>query len=644
MKRPSIKTALIIAFSASSIMTGALAAYSISSLSFTNSQVREIAQDWLPSVSLMKEADVAISDLRVAFRDHVLAVDDQTEAAAKAAIEREHERLLKTLDQYETLVTEDSEKKMLADIRARVSDYMQFGNAMVTASSQQKDEEAKQILAQKMRPASVAISETIDQLVTINTEGADHAFADSQSAFSVTLWVIGIIIGLCAIVAVAAIWFAISGVAAPIRAITGSMKSLADGDKQSDIPFGGRADEIGDMAAAVEVFRQNALTNERLENETVAQRKTVEDQRQLTQKVDAQRAAEMAQATASLGEGLKRLSSGDLAYRLNTPFAQDFEGLRNDFNAAVKQLADTIKDVAAAASQIDSGTLEISQSANDLSKRTEQQAASLEETAAALDEITANVTNASKRADEARAAAIDANSSAELSGQVMANAVEAMHKIEKSSSEIANIIVVIDEIAFQTNLLALNAGVEAARAGDAGKGFAVVAQEVRELAQRSAKAAKEIKDLIGNSSTQVSSGVKLVSETGEALGTIRSHIVMINQHMEAIATSAKEQSVGLSEVNTAVNQMDQVTQQNAAMVEESNAASATLATEAARLRDLVGRFELGQSTQGTSRQTPYLREVRNTERPAPSPVHRAVGKVAAAFGAKPSKPDSWEEF
>ncbi|MCF6371387.1 methyl-accepting chemotaxis protein, partial [Rhizobium halophilum] len=220
---------------------------------------------------------------------------------------------------------------------------------------------------------------------------------------------------------------------------------------------------------------------------------------------------------------------------------------------------------------IDSGSREISQSAEDLSKRTEQQAASLEETAAALDQITTNVANSSKRAEEARTVAIQANENARQSGTVVANAVDAMGKIEQSSNQISSIIGVIDDIAFQTNLLALNAGVEAARAGEAGKGFAVVAQEVRELAQRSATAAKEIKDLIRNSSVEVANGVQLVSQTGEALKTIETYIVTINQHMDAIATSSREQSVGLSEVNTAVNQMDQVTQQNAAMVEEANA-------------------------------------------------------------------------
>jgi methyl-accepting chemotaxis protein len=238
-----------------------------------------------------------------------------------------------------------------------------------------------------------------------------------------------------------------------------------------------------------------------------------------------------------------------------------------------------------------------------------------------------------------------------------------MGRIEQSSNQISNIIGVIDDIAFQTNLLALNAGVEAARAGEAGKGFAVVAQEVRELAQRSAKAAKEIKELIRNSSAEVGSGVKLVSETGEVLKTIEGYIVTINQHMDAIATSAREQSVGLSEVNTAVNQMDQVTQQNAAMVEEANAAGATLANEAARLRTLIAGFQLGrpeagqaQGGQSAAPRRPALAPASASHGSAPvsSPARSMVGKIAKAFGGRSasasaaaspaSATDTWEEF
>ena len=317
----------------------------------------------------------------------------------------------------------------------------------------------------------------------------------------------------------------------------------------------------------------------------------VNDEMLLKERMEREAASDQVTVSA-LAEALAELAQGNLTHRITAEFSAKTAGLRSDFNETAAKLQETLNAVSVAASGILSGSSEISTSSDDLSRRTEQQAASLEETAAALDQITVNVANSSKRTEEARSVAVQANTSAAQSGKVVANAVDAMHKIEQSSNEISNIIGVIDEIAFQTNLLALNAGVEAARAGEAGKGFAVVAQEVRELAQRSAKAAKEIKDLIRNSSAEVQSGVTLVSETGEALKTIESYIVTINQHMDSIATSAREQSVGLAEVNTAVNQMDQVTQQNAAMVEESNAASATLAEEAGRLNQLISQFRL----------------------------------------------------
>ncbi|MET3587851.1 methyl-accepting chemotaxis protein [Pseudorhizobium tarimense] len=381
----------------------------------------------------------------------------------------------------------------------------------------------------------------------------------------------------------------------PIKALSDDMQKLAGGQTDLTLQGKNRKDEIGDMAAAVEVFRLAAIANKQLETQAIAQREAAEsDRMRLAAEAEATARLKLQQATSSLATGLRRLASGDLSFQLTEPFAPDFEDLRHDLNATVEQLSATLTSVAHAAGSIDSGTREIRMSSDDLCNRTEQQAAFLEQTAAALDEITANVSNASKRAEEARNVAIDANKSAARSGVVVANAVQAMQRIEQSSEEISSIIGVIDEIAFQTNLLALNAGVEAARAGDAGKGFAVVAQEVRELAQRSAKAAKEIKDLIRNSSSEVDCGVKLVQDTGEALTAIGQYVATINQHMDAIATSSREQSLGLAEVNTAVNQMDQVTQRNAAMVEETTAASAALASESRKLHELVSQFQVAK--------------------------------------------------
>ncbi|TCN29929.1 methyl-accepting chemotaxis protein [Sinorhizobium americanum] len=343
-----------------------------------------------------------------------------------------------------------------------------------------------------------------------------------------------------------------------------------------------------------------------------------------------------------LADALNRLANGDLTQQLNTPFLPTLEQLRTDFNGASGKLREALRAVAGNASAIAAGAQQVRSASDDLSKRTEQQAASVEETAAALEEITTTVADSSHRAEEAGQLVRKTRENAEHSGAVVRSAVEAMGKIENSSSEISKIIGVIDEIAFQTNLLALNAGVEAARAGEAGKGFAVVAQEVRELAQRSAKAAKEIKDLITDSNAHVKNGVALVGETGSALDTIVSQVQQVNGNVEAIVTASREQATGIKEINQAVNTMDQGTQQNAAMVEESTAAAHSLAREAEALFQLLGQFNIGD---GTSSRKLQPAAALAAAKPAMSPVRTPAAKVTAAYhGNAALADDDWEEF
>ncbi|MGL3606444.1 methyl-accepting chemotaxis protein [Rhizobium sp. G187] len=304
-----------------------------------------------------------------------------------------------------------------------------------------------------------------------------------------------------------------------------------------------------------------------------------------------------------LAASLKAMSEGDLSRPISEPFLPALEKLRQDFNLASGKLRETLQTILSNAGTIAAASQQIQSASGELAKRTEQQAASVEETAAALEEITTTVSDSSHRAQDAGQMVRRTKDSAEHSGHVVGQAVDAMGKIEHSSAEISNIIGVIDEIAFQTNLLALNAGVEAARAGEAGKGFAVVAQEVRELAQRSAKAAKEIKTLITASNEHVKSGVNLVGETGRALEDIVRQVTEVDGNVAAIVEASKEQAVGLKEINTAVNTIDQGTQQNAAMVEETTAAAFSLAREAQQLFALLGQFNIGEppaKTQPTS--------------------------------------------
>jgi methyl-accepting chemotaxis protein len=349
-----------------------------------------------------------------------------------------------------------------------------------------------------------------------------------------------------------------------------------------------------------------------------------------------------------VGSALYRLAEGDVESRIAHKLLPTMDKLRVDFNAAAENLQATLKTVSVTGHTIQSATREISTATDNLSRRTEQQAASLEQTAAALDQITTTVRKTAEGAIRARQVVATARSDAEKSGTIVRDAVAAMGEIEKSSKEIGNIIGVIDEIAFQTNLLALNAGIEAARAGDAGRGFAVVATEVRALAQRSADAAKEIKTLISGSGQQVASGVALVGDAGQALERIVAQVTEINGVIAEIAASAQEQASGLSEVNTAVNQMDQVTQQNAAMVEETAAVSGQLANHGESLIRVIAAFKLGHIPPEQNDPAPGFTEHGHALKPIrPKPQLIAVASAGAA--RKPASAIAggeaeWSEF
>ncbi len=439
------------------------------------------------------------------------------------------------------------------------------------------------------------------------------------------------------------LYVATRGITGPISRLRERMAALASGDTASKIDGLDRKDEVGAMAKAVLVFQESAIERIRLEQETEANRSMSEKERIEREKQKAREAADVQFAVDNLAAALAKLSEGDVSYRIREPFVATLDGVRSDFNNSADKLQAALRSVSENARGIDAGSSEIKAAADDLAKRTEQQAAAVEETAAALEEITTTVRDSTRRAQEAGQLVTRAKAGAEQSGQVVSQAVLAMEMISKSANEISNIIGVIDEIAFQTNLLALNAGVEAARAGDAGKGFAVVAQEVRELAQRSATAAKEIKALITTSNTQVEQGVKLVGETGRALETIVTEVQEINRHVLAIVESAQEQASGLAQINTAVNQMDQDTQKNAAMVEESTAASHSLATEVVSLNRLLAQFKLAEG--GMAAPAP-VRNVAPSDRSAVSPVKAMGRKIASAFSgnAAVDTRGDWQEF
>ncbi|YCI06800.1 methyl-accepting chemotaxis protein (plasmid) [Ensifer sp. D2-11] len=592
MKRPSIKQALTVVLCVICAFLVGLSYTSLSTISTLNANTDQIGGFWIKRLVTAKDVKGDFSDLKLAYARYLLETGSERRLMEASLAEKASASVDHSIEEYVRGVRTERGRELITKVETELNKYRQLAQQLMQLQENGGSAQAISFFREKMEPQADLMNKEIAELVAFIV-GQTEAYVNTSSATaSHAFRVTAVIATLAILVALAGTAFAVGGIANPIRRIASAMKNLSDGNLQSEVPYFGRSDEVGEMAGAVEVFRQNAINVLRLEQEASASRSQTEMARAAAQERAQREADQLRFATTSLGDGLKRLAAGDVSFQLSEPFAAEYEPLRDDFNDSLKQLGATIGRVLQTVHSIDNGTREIASGAQDLSKRTEQQAAALEETAAALDEISANVTTATKRTDEARRVAVEANASAQQSTMVVTKAEQAMRRIEDSSQQISNIIGVIDEIAFQTNLLALNAGVEAARAGEAGKGFAVVAQEVRELAQRAATAAKEIKGLIRASSAEVAGGVKLVLDTGLSLKSIGDHVDQINRLMDAIATSAREQSSGLAEINTAVNQMDQSTQQNAAMVEESTAACASLSSEASRLRDLVNQFQL----------------------------------------------------
>ena len=490
------------------------------------------------------------------------------------------------------------------------------------------------------------ISETLTQLSNLGGTLANDSITHAQSLANDSI-AFQFICGLIAMLVLAALQYIHGGaIRRGVKGIRDSMQRIIDGDYNSPVTGTNAGDEIGSMARATEIFRLAGLEKLRLEQQSTEERnRSAEESRERAAKrqIDAEA---MSKSTQALAAAFTRLSEGDLNATLDQPFHPDLEPIRADFNRLNEKLRMTMQEITGNASSIQANAQQMRSAADDLAKRTEQQAASLEETSAALEQITRTVRTATERAEGASQMVSNAKDFAESSSKVVTDAMAAMERIEGATGEIGKIINVVEEIAFQTNLLALNAGVEAARAGEAGKGFAVVAQEVRELAGRAAGAAKDIKALVTRSSAEVQTGVQLVKATGDALHRIGDDVLKINDDVGAIVTSAREQFVGLSEINSAIGQMDQTTQQNAAMVEETNAASHTLATDADNLTRLMEQFHMAGNR-------PRSVEAVTSATPArPSPARNLMNRVASAITS--SSPaarslatatnEKWEEF
>ena len=506
--------------------------------------------------------------------------------------------------------------------------------AELTAILDKKDLPALTTFSQaKLGSAINPVVAKLNQLVDLQVRVAHEEYAKGETiSANVTLTM-----AILAALSLGAIGFATSivlrGVVGPLARMEAAMRRLAGGDLSLAVPFAGRRDEIGAMAVAVQSFKDAAIENVRLGEEAEAARanadmvrNTNDEERARNEAARQEIARQQASAVEALGEGLAKLADGQLS-SIDVKFEGDLEAVRDAYNQTVEKLSSIVTQLRSTSSSVKSATGEILAGANDLAERTTKQAAAIEETSAAMEQLASTVNENAKRADAASAKARAVSAAAEQGGKVMLDANAAMERITASSTKISNIIGMIDDIAFQTNLLALNASVEAARAGDAGKGFAVVAVEVRRLAQSAASASSEVKVLIEQSASEVREGSKLVSDAGSKLSIMLDGVRENTDLINGIAAASQQQSNAIAEVTTAIREMDQMTQHNAALVEETNAAIEQTEGQANELDRIVEVFVL-EDGQGKSRTAtaPVARRVA----PAPAPANGVKHQLARA--------------
>ena len=574
MIRFNISAKFLSAFALLLAVMAGMGLFAVEKIGEVNALSLEMRGHWLPASQTLGDIHTFISQYRIKQSEELAASDPAVKARSEKLARNARAAIEGMLGDYQKLASTDEQKTDFAQLQSNWDAYTAQSDKL-TALSKSDGAAAKALFEGGSLESFYTVEDSILQLIDVNNKGANATSAQSARIYQqARLFLIGAI-GAGLLIAVLLLAVLMLTIARPINQMAEAVKRLVDGDLSVEVPGVTRHDELGSLARVLESFKSLfAADQQRAQAEIERAHQT-----QLT--IDA------------IGGGLEALAEGQLTHRVAENGHGGLAKLHVDYNAAVSRLAEVMGEIIEGCQAIKTGTQEIASASSDLSRRTEHQANSLAETAQTLAGFTSSVKIAADNARQTSGRLGIARQTAEGADDTAKRAVFAMRSIETSSREMAEIISTIDGIAFQTNLLALNAGVEAARAGDSGKGFAVVANEVRALAQRSAEAAKDIKVLITTSGEQVSDGVALVESSGNALRQIVDEVSAVSSLVGEIAEAAQKQASGITEISAMVMRMDEFTQQNSAMVEESSASTYNLSQETTHLVERLGRFRLG---------------------------------------------------
>lgn len=620
----NITAKMLAAFAALLALLAAIGLFAMMKIGEVNSLSSEMRSRTLPATQLIGDLHAYTSQYRIQQSGLITAATPEARAKAEKLLRNAANAISGMMDDYEPMLQTKEQKALFADLKTNWTQYNQLTDQMI-ALADADDTAAADLFEGEALDMFYTVEDSILQLIDLNVKSGQAISTKSATIYAESRQMLIAAIGLGLVVALALSGLLMHTVAKPVKKMAASVKLLVDGDLSVEIPGMNRKDELGSLARALDSFKALfAADKERAE-------------------ADAQRAAETEATITAIGNGLAALAKGNLTHHVDDDASGPLAKLHSDYNDAVAHLLDAMVEIVEGCNTIKNGTNEIAQASSDLSLRTERQAESLAHTSKTLGEFTDSVKIAADNARQTSSRLAIARESAERVDETAKRAVIAMRNIEASSKEMNDIISTIDGLAFQTNLLALNAGVEAARAGASGAGFAVVATEVRHLAQRSAEAANSIRQLVATSGAQITEGVSLVENSGEALRQIVTEVTEVSDLMDEIAEAAGRQASGLAEISEMVTSMDTTTQQNAAMVEESTASSRNLHLETERLVEQLSFFELGNRPNYNNGLGALPAADASThwdeDRPAARPMPARHGNLALKV-----EDDEWAEF